>query len=79
MSGYIDDLAKKIAAKVADLGGGTRGYVEPVLTIQFLPGDNEWQVWVPVKPPGQGDGIVTANAVTLQKAVQDVAREVGVL
>ena len=77
MSAYIDDLSKKIVAKASELGGFTHGD-QPGLTVQYFPGSGTWQVWVPVSPPGQS-GTVVASADTLQKAIQGVAREVGVL
>lgn len=77
MSGYLDDLAKKITAKAGKSRGVTPDSIQPVLTVQYAIG--EWNVWVMVKPPGEPDAIVTASSTSLQKAVQDVAREVGVL
>lgn len=81
MSGYLDDLAAKIVTKAAELGGITRGSDKPVVTVQFFPDAdiNEWQAWVPVKPPTEQGFVATAMRPTIQGALQALAREVGAL
>lgn len=79
MSRYLDDLAKKISDKAYELGGVTRGSVQPVVTVTFHSDLGEWQAWVPVKEPHLPGYAAAALKPTIQDTLQTLAREIGAL
>lgn len=72
MSGYIDDLVKKIIEKTAELDAVVR---DVEISASWLSGEPVWSARV--SPPARG--VRFQHAPTVQGAVQALAREAGAL